>query len=318
MQRELGCVHFFGESASLRRSWLARKVQLGIVWYVFTVLRAVAFVLHRILRTQPTPAYKRACRRSDPGRAVPGDEPRPEPLGKHIYADRWRRASEQLAREAQHHSTIDALIVGDSISETWLGRDCGEPIPPGSRAGRGVPAILRETFGRRTVVVNALGADCTHHCLWRVTKSGALDHLRPKVVFLLIGANDAIAAMMAHWFWALAPDAPATRAWARETGDLVAAAVRAIQEALRRAFPGARLVQCGVPRLDRRNMAYATRVIARANAALAEGPAEWLDLDAALAGRGVFEPDGIHLTEAAYRRLGAALAARLPADLPAG
>ena len=116
----------------------------------------------------------------------------------------------------------------------------------------------------------------------------------------------------------VAPDAPATRAWARETGDLVAAAVRAIQEALRRAFPGARLVQCGVPRLDRRNMAYATRVIARANAALAEGPAEWLDLDAALAGRGVFEPDGIHLTEAAYRRLGAALAARLPADLPAG
>src|SRR4051812_4153459 len=75
---------------------------------------------------------------------------------------------------------IDILFIGDSITDFW--RD-------GNKA-RGGKAVWDASFAALHVANFGIGADRTQHVLWRI-EHGELDGLKPKVVALLIGTNNA-------------------------------------------------------------------------------------------------------------------------------
>ena len=61
------------------------------------------------------------------------------------------------------------VLMGDSITEAWVGTGYGSP----SLRAEGVPAVLNETLARHwppTPLVLAISGDQTQHVLWRVAQ----------------------------------------------------------------------------------------------------------------------------------------------------
>ena len=82
------------------------------------------------------------------------------------------------------------ILLGDSITESWLGTDMARPV---DRA-KGVPEILqmRMTDKYRPLVL-AIGGDQTQHLLYRLQHGELLPHLRAAdnaVFVILIGTNN--------------------------------------------------------------------------------------------------------------------------------
>jgi lysophospholipase L1-like esterase len=173
----------------------------------------------------------------------------------------------------------DLVLVGDSLAAGF----------PDAVLGASLPGVAVFNFG--------LPGDRVQNTLWRLDAFD-LAHLEPRAVVLLLGTNN------------LGDGDPA---------EEVAGGLAAVVERLLARWPGARLLLLTVPWREERP-GYADGERRRLNGLLA---AAWvahprvdlLDTDAALHGSvsdpPALEPDGLHLSEAGYRRLSAALARRL-------
>jgi lysophospholipase L1-like esterase len=79
---------------------------------------------------------------------------------------------EQFLQQAKSGS-IDLLFLGDSITQGWANNE-----------------IWQKFYGPRKAANFGIGGDRTQHVLWRI-ENGELDGIKPKVVVLLIGTNNA-------------------------------------------------------------------------------------------------------------------------------
>ena len=95
----------------------------------------------------------------------------------HVFSDgkTWNEYVEEFKKIASRNEEIDILWLGDSITEFWQ-RDEGTKV-------------YEEFLGEYKSYNFGIRGDCTQHLLWRV-KNGELGNLSPKVIFLLIGANN--------------------------------------------------------------------------------------------------------------------------------
>ncbi|MBS1208068.1 MAG: family lipase [Proteobacteria bacterium] len=76
-------------------------------------------------------------------------------------------------RRAQE-GPVDLLFIGDSITEGWAHR---------------APALWQQQYGRYHPANFGIGGDRVEHLLWRLD-NGELEHIRPRVIVLLIGTNN--------------------------------------------------------------------------------------------------------------------------------
>ena len=113
----------------------------------------------------------------------PTEEDQTEPAAVASPRTPWSSRSANQSRKwtAYHASLVgDAnayesgkssrlVLMGDSITEAWLGTGYGSPTP----RAEGVPAVLNETLARHwppTPLVLAISGDQTQHVLWRVAQ----------------------------------------------------------------------------------------------------------------------------------------------------
>jgi lysophospholipase L1-like esterase len=75
----------------------------------------------------------------------------------------------------------DDLFIGDSITDMWR-EDERSGVPRGKR-------VWDKYFAPLHALNFGIGGDRTQHVLWRIAH-GELDHLKPKVIVLLIGSNN--------------------------------------------------------------------------------------------------------------------------------
>ncbi len=86
----------------------------------------------------------------------------------------WVKLHEKFLEQAKA-GDIDLLFLGDSITQGWGG------------SGKGV---WERYYSPRKVANFGIGGDRTQHVLWRL-ENGEIDGIKPKVVVLMIGTNNA-------------------------------------------------------------------------------------------------------------------------------
>jgi lysophospholipase L1-like esterase len=79
------------------------------------------------------------------------------------------------------YNEIPYAFLGDSITADWGG--------PGQRPLAEGRAVFEAEFAPFGVANFGIGGDRTEHVLWRI-RHGLFDHIRPKVVMLMIGSNN--------------------------------------------------------------------------------------------------------------------------------
>lgn len=201
----------------------------------------------------------------------------PAPVPRHDAEAVERLAAIEREVSSGPHPVI---FLGDSLTQKWS------------------PVAWQHYFVPLAALNAGVNGDRTEHVLWRL-KKGTLDGQEPRVVVLLIGTND------------IGRNRPAA---------IVAEGVRDNLMLLRKRFPAARILLLGVlPRGEsptfrrRRQVENVNNLIRRC----ADGRhIHYLDLaDVLLDPRSVLtraiSPDGVHLSEQAYSRLGARLAIEL-------
>ncbi|CAK0758845.1 hypothetical protein CVIRNUC_002651 [Coccomyxa viridis] len=101
------------------------------------------------------------------------------------------------SQDAKDAAGIDLLFYGDSLTELWRGTAWGFH----SRLGPGIPAVFSRYFGQYDSVIAGAGGDTTANLWWRI-KNGELpkNHM-PKVVVMMVGANDLTAAYAQCGTW---------------------------------------------------------------------------------------------------------------------
>lgn len=179
-----------------------------------------------------------------------------------------------LAERAAQASDAQLVFFGDSITQGWESE----------------PALWSAEFERYRPLNLGVSGDRTEHVLWRLA-TGAYDHLRPKLIVIMIGTNNTGHRM----------DQPAD----------IAAGMDAILSQLRARFPQAKLALLAIfPRgetLADPMRANNAAVNARLPAIAAAHGAEWLDLASAFTDdQGVLPtsvmPDLLHLSPDGYAR----------------
>lgn len=78
------------------------------------------------------------------------------------------------------------LLLGDSITEAWLGTSMGDP----SNRAAGCPAVLAAKFGDYAPLVLAISGDQTQHLLWRLQHGEWPLRTSGATVVLMIGTNN--------------------------------------------------------------------------------------------------------------------------------
>jgi lysophospholipase L1-like esterase len=97
----------------------------------------------------------------------------PEPR---TFPTNWMSSHEAFVARAKLGG-VDLLFLGDSITAGWLW-------------GKGGLNVWNKCYAPRHAADFGIGYDRTQNVLWRI-KHGELDGLKPKVVVLLIGTNNA-------------------------------------------------------------------------------------------------------------------------------
>ena len=141
--------------------------------------------------------------------------------------ERFHKMHDDFVAQAREGG-IDLLFLGDSITEGWAGK------------GKDVWA---ERYAKLNAANFGIGGDRTQHVLWRI-ENGELENIKPKVVVLMIGTNNAGA----------------------DTGEEIASGVTKIVQTVRDKT-GAKVLLLGVfPRGENAEKAAAPRaVIAKVN-----------------------------------------------------
>jgi lysophospholipase L1-like esterase len=80
-----------------------------------------------------------------------------------------------MKRAKENPGACDVLLLGDSITQGWESR--------GKR-------VWQSAFGNLKCLNLGVSGDCTQHVLWRL-ENGQIDGLKPKVIVLMIGTNNA-------------------------------------------------------------------------------------------------------------------------------
>ena len=130
--------------------------------------RAALALLGLLAGTAPALA-QRACealppRNPPPAEAVPG----PVPL------DWWQARQRELEKLAGTDlSRVRMLFLGDSLTQNWA------------------PPIFAQFYGHRAPLNMGIGSDTTQGLLWRLARSPLGGSLKPELVVLLIGTNNA-------------------------------------------------------------------------------------------------------------------------------
>lgn len=175
---------------------------------------------------------------------------------------------EFLARAKQ--GKVDLLFLGDSITQGW----------------RGAAEVWDRFYGPRKAANFGIGGDRTQHVLWRI-QNGELEGIKPKVIVLMIGTNNASSA----------------------TADEIVRGVTAIVEELRKRLPKAKVLLLGVfPRGEKPNPLREKLDAVNAKiAGLDDGTnVKFLDIGKAFLNHDgtiarEIMPDYLHLTRKGYR-----------------
>jgi len=104
------------------------------------------------------------------------------------YWERWDATFARNQGLATNSSNPDVVMIGDSITEHWLGTDLGEQNPNDMQ----VKKIFDKLFVNGDVHGLALGlaGDRCPQLLYRLKWGEMPDSLQPKIWWLLIGTND--------------------------------------------------------------------------------------------------------------------------------
>ena len=100
----------------------------------------------------------------------------------------WTRFHEDLARRAAAYAPTQKplLLLGDSITEAWLGTSMNEE----SERARGCPEVLAQKFPDYSPLVLAISGDQTQHLLWRLQNGEWPSTVPTATVVLMIGTNN--------------------------------------------------------------------------------------------------------------------------------
>lgn len=196
-----------------------------------------------------------------------------------IENDGMHERNVMLAERAAQASDAQLVFFGDSITQGWESE----------------PALWNAEFERYHPLNLGVSGDRTEHVLWRLA-TGAYDHLRPKLIVIMIGTNNTGHRM----------DRPVD----------IATGIDRILTQLSARFPQAKLAllaifPCGETVTDPLR-ANNTAVNARLPAIAAAHGAEWLDLASAFTDdKGTLStsvmPDLLHLSSDGYSRWATAL-----------
>ena len=207
-----------------------------------------------------------------------------------IQDDYWHGQFERVNREVAAAKGIQLVFFGDSITWNWsLGQATGRKV-------------WDETYGRYHPINMGNSGDITPVMLYRVTH-GNLDFAagqEPKVAVLLCGTNNFGVNQSdgGKVHWDLGPDCPPAD---------VAAGMRAIAQAFRRALPQTRVIMMGILPVKQADKWARCQQVNAIQASLNYNRDEVVFLDAAknfLQPDGSQNPklftDGTHLTEEGY------------------
>jgi len=100
----------------------------------------------------------------------------------------WTHFHEELARRAAAYAPTQKplLLLGDSITEAWLGTSMDEE----SERARGCPEVLAQKFPDYSPLVLAISGDQTQHLLWRLQNGEWPSTVPSATVVLMIGTNN--------------------------------------------------------------------------------------------------------------------------------
>ena len=104
------------------------------------------------------------------------------------YWDAWDATFARNIELANSNTLPDVVMIGDSITEHWVGTDLGAT----TREAMGVERVFEKIFvnGEIHGMALGLGGDRCPQLLYRLREGEMPDSLQPKVWWLLIGTND--------------------------------------------------------------------------------------------------------------------------------
>lgn len=113
-----------------------------------------------------------------PGTIIPVVDEGPTKAGHYDWPKRHQASVDYMKA-----NKVELILLGDSITHAWG----GHPM----EGGHSVPGqdMYEKFFGSRKAVNLGFGWDGTQHVLWRFAH-GALDHVNPKAVVIMIGTNN--------------------------------------------------------------------------------------------------------------------------------
>jgi lysophospholipase L1-like esterase len=153
-------------------------------------------------------------------------------------SESWWQARHREKMAEERRGPVDLVFLGDSITQ-----DYEQSAPPAYRDFR---PVWDKYYGDRHAVNLGFKGDATSHLLWRI-EHGELDGIAPKVVVILIGANN-----LGRLHWPTADDVRG---------------VETVVDATRRKLPRAKILLLGV--LPSERTEWASQTTAEINRALA-------------------------------------------------
>lgn len=113
-----------------------------------------------------------------------------------VQYEQWWKAHTALAETAasyaesvNHNPKVPLILVGDSITESWLGTNMGNS----EKRCEGIPDVLNKRFSDYNTLVLAIGGDQTQHVLYRLQHGELVPNIKTNkqaIFTLLIGTNN--------------------------------------------------------------------------------------------------------------------------------